>query len=212
MNPEEKTLLNSLKSGLANIIDIFNRINLIDKFLLVKDLILRNSVIKFEQEQAGTGIMRMDENGDLFWKDTAGVEVQLNLGAPTTTTYKALTGTRDGDAASGTQNFAHGLAVVPKFVSISAIKGFTSTDIVARSEITYNGTTRSGQYSCIILGTPDATVNQSSDIIIIDATDGSVKQQGVLTWDATNIILTWTKTGAPSANSIYISINVIAEI
>lgn len=129
--------------------------------------------------------------GDATWAVPAGL------------TYKAITATRAGDTASGTQNIAHGLGTTPKLVRILAHKSVGGAT-VAQSDFIYDGTTESG-ISWVIVGAASGDVT-STHMIIADDTANSKNQTAVITFDATNIILTWTKTSTPSNDVITLSI------
>lgn len=58
MTPEEKKLLIETSQRLNQFLDLYHRIDQIDKFLLIKPLVLRNSNIKVE----GTNGMKIAEN------------------------------------------------------------------------------------------------------------------------------------------------------
>lgn len=109
------------------------------------------------------------------------------------------TTTKDISDASGTQNIAHGLGKTPKWIRIVAL-GFpvsvTALRGVPRSESIYNGTTQSSSSFWF-----------SNDIPIADNSfklggtaggGGNLYQSGVITFDATNITITWTKAGSPT--------------
>ena len=95
---------------------------------------------------------------------------------------------------STTQNIAHGLSRVPKKIKIIAIYQIDSTQQGYRSETVYNGTTQSSlsRYYTVTTATTDATFTLAGDPV------GGGKQVGVVTFDATNIIITWTKTNSPT--------------
>lgn len=118
---------------------------------------------------------------------------------------------RAGDTASGTQNIAHGLGVIPKFIRITAIKtlGSGTGQGLSTSFGAYNGTTNSCVYSVSKQGTAAGTGSTSGNsttnaIYIVDSSASSEIQSVVITVDATNIILTWTKTSTPTADNIQI--------
>lgn len=108
------------------------------------------------------------------------------------------TTTKNAADASTTQNIAHGLWRVPKYVKITAMfPSVIGGGGSLFSYTTYNGTTQSS-YSII------ATASGSWYLSIVNTftidaeyTAGTNTQTGVITFDATNIIITWTKTGSP---------------
>lgn len=107
--------------------------------------------------------------------------------------WKNGTTTKNAADASGTQNIAHGIGYIPKKVRIKAIalNGGANTYSLS-AETVYNGTTQSSEsHYCVgggFLNTVDNTFTLNTD------NSGST-QRGVVTFDATNIIITWTKTG-----------------
>lgn len=105
------------------------------------------------------------------------------------------TTTKDSSDASTTQNIAHGLWVAPKKVKITA-RGLTSSLNQTWLEATtvYNGTTQSS-VSAFTSGSTATTVNNT---FTLNLTGGTGTQVWVVTVDATNIIITWTKTGSPT--------------
>ncbi len=121
------------------------------------------------------------------------------------TTKNGIDTSRAGDAASGTQNIAHGLGRIPKMVRIDAV-WFYGGDGSLDSHGTYNGTTNSCVVNCGPGGGSAAVLSSTTYGILIDATgDSTNTNRAIITCDATNIILTWTKTGTPpSSNAINI--------
>ena len=109
--------------------------------------------------------------------------------------------TRNMTTASGTQTIAHGLGEIPKKIKITAINyaaGFFKSFGV------YNGTTT----SCVVMhdGSLDGSFTSTSNIVYLlnDASPVTGKSQiGVATFDATNIIITWTKTGSPTGTQSF---------
>ena len=116
-------------------------------------------------------------------------------------TYANGTTTKNAADASATQNIAHWLWVVPKYVRITAIcecSGGAWDSIPAISWSVYNGTTQSSVsfYTnstsfAFWAGTVDTTFTLN-----INWSSGT--QTWVITVDATNIIITWTKTNSPT--------------
>ncbi len=109
------------------------------------------------------------------------------------------TTTHAGDT-TGAQTIAHGLGIAPISVDIFAIKHISGGSITTMSWGTYNGTTTKG-----IFGTTGSDTAASTSSNVIEVNDGSSKQlSATITVDATNINLTWSKTGLPSADNIQI--------
>ena len=124
----------------------------------------------------------------------AGVIPTANL--PTVIVFKNGDTTKDASDASGTQNIAHGLGKVPAKVKITAIgeqNSGGSNNYMNLSVSVYNGTTQSSvsRYASAADG---SVVN----IFRIGLGTNSNYQTGVITFDATNIIITWTKTNSPT--------------
>ena len=100
--------------------------------------------------------------------------------------------TRSANTASGTQNIAHGGGKIPKFVRIIATEIETSgADYMVTSETIYDGTT---QASVSVYRINSGYIKATSFIISVKLDDTGYST-GVVTFDATNIIITWTKTG-----------------
>lgn len=110
--------------------------------------------------------------------------------------------TYDLTTTSGVQNIAHGLGKIPKYVRISGIiqGGNSGNGIPVMSQTIYNGTNQSS-YSYGFSGTQGSIGNT-----FLFNTGSGQTQTGVVTFDATNIIITWTKGGSPTG-----SINILWE-
>ncbi len=117
--------------------------------------------------------------------------------------FKNGSTTRALNGANGAQNIAHGLGVIPKNVRISAL--LMLSENISISNTAYNGTTQSSHYMMYKVFTGEAV----GDIFAIEYS-GAGQQVGVVTFDATNIIITWTKNGAPPAGTIYLLWEAIA--
>jgi hypothetical protein len=128
------------------------------------------------------------------------------------TTWKTGIVTKNINDASTTQVFAHGLGRVPNTVKLTghAVAG-------ALSQITYgcfDGTNHSGISICMTEGTTTATTDTiySSTSAEIGFTaagstspfNGANRQTGVVSVDATNITITWTKAGTVNSNTVNI--------
>lgn len=110
--------------------------------------------------------------------------------------------TYDVSTASGTQNIAHGLGVVPKFIKITAtLLGAGATGNLVFSTGAYNGTTNTCLYSGNNGGTALAIAGANATTILTLYVLSGGTTAAVATFDATNIILTWTKGGSPTGTA-----------
>jgi len=115
--------------------------------------------------------------------------------------------TYDLSTASGVQNIAHGLGVAPRLVHIyviySDLASATTAARIGFTMTTYNGTTQASLHVGHNSGS-GATANYSDHgalFKIYGDINGNKQQAGVVTVDATNIIITWTKTNAPTGTA-----------
>ncbi len=167
--------------------------------------------IKFKAGTANTGACTLNVNGlgavsiKKFYNSTLdtndilanqiieviydGTNFQINT--PTLTIYKTLTASKNAADASTTQNIAHGLGRIPKFTSITAVVGSGTQQ--GQSHTAYDGTTQASQS----IYWPGGTITQDTNFTLNNAGVAGT-QVGVITWDTTNIIITWTKTNSPS--------------
>jgi len=116
--------------------------------------------------------------------------------------YKNGTTTYDISTASGTQNIAHGLGATPKFVRLTVFLGTTAGGNDA-SIGTYNGTTNSCVYyvnagSFFAVG---AALDNTYGVFLTRTSGSNFSAKAIITFDGTNIILTWTKTGTPTGTA-----------
>ncbi len=111
-------------------------------------------------------------------------------------TFKSGTTTKNVADASTVQNIAHGLGRVPNLVKLTCRgAASTSTHGHAVAEANYNGTTQNSQsvwYNNAFVVDNSFTLNGD------ETSGGNAGQTGVITFDATNIIITWTKAGVPT--------------
>lgn len=103
--------------------------------------------------------------------------------------YSSGASSKDLADASTTQNIAHGLGITPTSFKISGIG--PSTGVVALS-ISGNSVSHAPSNT---LGSAGVTTSFNFSV-----TSGAY-QDGVVTADATNIIITWTKTGSPTGTA-----------
>lgn len=102
--------------------------------------------------------------------------------------------TKNSGDASTTQNIAHGLGRVPKFIRITATSTTSTSNNNVEAFTVYNGTT---QASTSVYGNGNSLATAQT-FTLNSTTASSGDQTGVVTFDATNIIITWTKTSAPT--------------
>lgn len=110
--------------------------------------------------------------------------------------------TKNAADSSTTQNIAHGLGKIPKKVRITAILSANNvssdTTPMPYAMTVYNGTTQNSISYCPSSAT---TVNYTSQQLFwlnITHSGSADSQAGVVTFDSTNIIITWTKTNSPT--------------
>jgi len=118
------------------------------------------------------------------------------IASPLTPVFKMGTTTYDMSTASGVQNIAHGLGKIPKRIRLNGWYVPGSNQSAARCDLSYNGTTAAGLYETSVVLSNTSGVATTTSFVI--AKGGGGDQTAVVTMDATNIILTWTKTGTPT--------------
>ena len=103
--------------------------------------------------------------------------------------------TKDTEDASGTQNIAHGLGVIPKYVRL--MFEWRTNNLGTYATLVYNWTT-----SSVIWRTWENLTrtdpNSGGNIKLQPTSEVWRYQTWVVTFDATNIIITWTKDGIPT--------------
>jgi len=108
--------------------------------------------------------------------------------------------TKDMTAASAsTTVIAHGLGTTPKRVRLNALLG-SITYVQSVSVGSYNGTTTSGIFSGSNNST-DRSGNSTTNVLSIIGSVSGSQQDATIAVDATNITLTWTKTGSPTGTA-----------
>jgi hypothetical protein len=127
-------------------------------------------------------------------------------------TWKTGIATKNITDASTTQNIAHGLGRVPKMVWVTG--NAVATALTQMTSGCYDGTNHAGLSVCMTEGTTTATTDTiysstASEIAFTAAGstspyNGANRQTGVITCDATNIIITWTKAGTVASNVVNI--------
>lgn len=110
--------------------------------------------------------------------------------------YANGTTTKNSADASTTQNIAHGLGIIPKKIKLQFNATTAGVSLVQFSTAVYNGTTQSA-ISC--WGPSGGSmVTDASFSLNVTNNDAAARNLGVITFDATNIIITWTKTNSPA--------------
>lgn len=123
-----------------------------------------------------------------------GVGVAPSWQTPMVASYTNGTFSKAATDASTTQTIAHGLGKIPKFASLRLRTNISSSPGgIFSAETVYNGTTQSST-SIYITGSFSTTIDTTFTL----NTAASGTQVGVVTFDATNINIVWTKTGSPS--------------
>lgn len=107
--------------------------------------------------------------------------------------FKNGSTTYDISTANGTQNIAHGLGRIPNKVKITAVM-IANTYAIFTTTV-YNGTTQSS----LFMNKADTAEEVGTTFRIIDGAGAYV--EGVVTYDATNVSIAWTKTGNPTGTA-----------
>jgi hypothetical protein len=164
--------------------------------------------------QGGTGAATLTAHGVLVGNGTGAVAVTdagtsgyalVSNGASADPTFQAIpavTGikvgsfTKDIGDASTTQNIAHGCGATPKLIRLSFFSQQGQGNVVGSGVFVYNGTTKA------IAGEANTAAGMGnmsqSDVRLFEAASGTAYQTGVVSMDATNISIVWTKTNSPT--------------
>lgn len=109
---------------------------------------------------------------------------------------------KDLSGASAAQTIAHGLGTVPKTVRICGMLANSTTSSTAYAAYTATGGSTATYQACDFTTTAGAS---GSGFVLYGGASGVTNgyfQTGVVTVDATNITITWTKSGAsPTGNA-----------
>lgn len=119
--------------------------------------------------------------------------------------FKNGTASKDASDASATQNIAHGLGKTPKYVKITYLNTVTATStstVFDGGFSVYNGTTQSSVSTYGVSGGNRAYNIAGTTIKLQSYNNLADSTTGVITFDSTNVIITWTKNGA-NANGIF---------
>jgi len=107
--------------------------------------------------------------------------------------FASGTTTKNSADASTTQTIAHGLGIAPKCVRITAMIASNGNNYLSKT--TYNGTTQS---SVSIVNGNAGVPRLNTNFDLNTTADSSADTTGVVTVDATNINIAWTKNGSPT--------------
>jgi len=113
-------------------------------------------------------------------------------------TYANGITTKATSDASTTQNIAHGLGSIPSKIRLTFLPVGGTTSPSGQAVLAYNGTTKSVVGLMFVNGA--LRDMSATDIKLYGPTSGNELefQTGVVTFDASNIIITWTKTNSPT--------------
>lgn len=109
--------------------------------------------------------------------------------------------TKNAADASGTQTIPHGLPAIPKKVRIEMVAqdlGSIGSTAIEFARAIYNGTTQSSQSFFRNTAGGAGVFGLDNTFTINTSNNNPAKTVGVITFDATNIYIAWTKTGTPT--------------
>lgn len=100
---------------------------------------------------------------------------------------------------AGDTVWAHGLGRTPKFVSV--VTGYGDANFACNTTGFYNGTTQGYAGSVSNAANPGTTLSSSTSFAAAYVGGAAASQVGVVSMDATNVTITWTKTGGPAGTA-----------
>lgn len=110
---------------------------------------------------------------------------------------KVGTTSKNAADASTTQTIAHGCGTTPKYVRLTGILSAGTNGVTtAMAMAVYNGTTQASASAYAVSATP--SYGNDLTFTLNGAAASSATTVGVVTVDATNISIAWTKTGSPT--------------
>jgi len=133
--------------------------------------------------------------GSLLIFDRAWASTNLN----TTVIQKSGVTTRNMTTASGTQTIAHGLGVTPNKVTVHATVVVVDDFVWSHGSWTSSGNRAVWGYSETATSHP-LSGTDTTNAIYLEQYNGE-SQAGVISVDATNITITWTKTNTPDGTA-----------
>ena len=160
---------------------------------LITGDILQNQIVEVVYD--GTNFQITNPSAIDATTQIVGLIPIANGGRNSATPFKNGVATYDTSTASGIQNIAHGLGAIPSKVRITG--AMAAVDVLTFATTVYNGTTQSSVY-----GASDDTVEETGATFrFTRGIAGGDYAEGIVTVDATNIIITWTKTGNASGTA-----------
>ena len=186
----------SLTVGMEVTIKIVNANTITNPTLNVNGLGAK-TIVKATSTALGVGDIGANQFSKFIYDGTNWV-----LQSPILLTFTSGVTTKDASTASTTQNIAHGLGKTPKYIKITAqsrVHSGASPSIPCTATTTYNGTTQSST-SFYVNGVNGNGYLEIVQTFTLNSSDtlAAGDQTGIITFDATNIIITWTKTNTPS--------------
>ncbi len=129
-----------------------------------------------------------------------GTRFQLVSPVPSGTLFKSGVTTHDLSSTT-TQNIAHGLGVIPSYIRIYMT--YANTTLTTTSIGNYDGTTMNYVFLSTDMGsgTTGLAASAQNYIAYAQSNDAGQNAHASVTFDATNIILTWTKDSTPTGNA-----------
>lgn len=123
--------------------------------------------------------------------------------------YFHTTTTRDMTAASGAVTIAHGFGRAPRFVDVEAMNVPAANSAAAVSLGSFDGSTNKSAYvMSVVIGGTQGSGTDTTNGIHLELTAGG-SQVAIISADATNITLTYTKSGSPTGTAV---IRIRAEV
>lgn len=142
-----------------------------------------------------TGDILANQIVEVVYNSTGPVFQVVNPASVTLIPYSYKNGQTTRDLSlSSVQNIAHGLGRIPKFIRITALDSSTAGNFVSQSFGSYNGTTNSHIFKGQNTNAQYFEGGDETNIITLynTANNSATAITAVATFDATNIILTWS--------------------
>lgn len=137
---------------------------------------------------------------DTKYPSQKAVKTYVDNAVPGALSFKQGSTTKNIADANDTQTIAHGLGVTPKFVRFSVFGG-TSGSYTA-SIGSYNGSAQACVANRTNGGNTQSYNETTMAIKALADSSNTAYRQGVVTFDSTNITITWTKSGSPTGTNV----------